>query len=120
MAMSLPMKRAKEAAPIPTRFGAEEVERMDRARAVLGLPSRSAFIRAAVLERIEAVEQTKIVEVRDVSEKEAMRLMDEYLQRHPGVHQVDEIADELGIELRVAFAAAKTLIDRGRARAKGG
>jgi len=46
----------------------------------------------------------------------AIRLIDRYPQKHPGVHHVDDIADEIGIELRVAFAAAQKLLDRGRAR----
>lgn len=86
----------------------------------MGQPSRSAFIRSAVLEKVEAIEGSRIVEVRDVSEAEAIRLIDRYLQKHPGVHDVDEIADELGIELRVAFAAAQKLLDRGRARVREG
>ncbi|HYS71113.1 MAG TPA: hypothetical protein VEM95_01705, partial [Thermoplasmata archaeon] len=69
-----------------------------------------------MLEKVDALETTKVVEIRDVSEKEAIRLIDRYIQKHPGVHQVDDIADELGIELRVAFAAAEKLVGRGRAR----
>lgn len=89
---------------------------MDRVRARFGFRSRSAFIHEAVLDKVGALESAKVVEVRDVSEKQAIRLMDQFLQRHPGVHQVDAIADELGIELKVAFAAAQKLIDRGKAR----
>jgi hypothetical protein len=93
---------------------------MERARGRIGLPSRSAFVRQAVLEKLESVEAMRIVEVRDVSEAEAMRLIDRYLETRPGVHDVDAIADELGIELGVAFAAAQKLIERGRAKVRGG
>ncbi len=92
------------------------MERIDRTRGIVGMPSRSAFIRAAVLEKVAAVEGSRIVEVRDVSEVEAMRLIDEYLKKHPGVHYTSDLADELGIELGVAFAAAEKLIAKGRAR----
>ena len=111
--------RTGDAGVIPTRFSGDEVARIDRVRSRFRFPSRSAFIREAVLEKVDALERTKVVEVRDVSETEAIRLIDRYIQKHPGVHQVDEIADELGIELRVAFAAAEKLIGRGRARARG-
>ena len=91
---------------------------MDRARGLVGLASRSAFVRQAVLEKLEAVERMRVVEVRDVSEKEALKLLDRYLTKHPGVHYVGDMADELGIELRVAFAAAETLLQRGLARVR--
>jgi len=106
----------EDAAPIPTRFSSKEVARIDRARVVLGMPSRSAFIREAALEKVKTVEESKVVEVRDVSEAEAMRLISQYLRKHPGVHYTSDLADEIGIELRVAFAAAERLIDEGRAR----
>ena len=80
------------------------------------MPSRSAFIRESVLERVNSVEESKVVEVRDVSKEEAMRLISRYLKKHPGVHYTSDLADELGIELEVAFAAAEQLIDQGRAR----
>lgn len=108
--------RATEAPAIPTRFSQKEVERIDRAREAFGVPTRSAFIRAAVLEKVEAVEGGKVVEVRDVTEAEAVRRLDAYLRKHPGVHYTSDLADELGIELRVAFAAAERLLAKGRAR----
>jgi hypothetical protein len=111
-------KERGEGAVIPTRFSPAEVRRMERVRGMLGMASRSAFIRAAVLEKVAAIEDSKIVEVRDVTEAEAIRLMDRYLQKNPGVHQVDDIADELGLELKVAFGAARRLLDRGRARVR--
>jgi uncharacterized protein (DUF1778 family) len=89
---------------------------MDRAASRSGASTRSSFIRGAVLERVAAIEESRVVEIRDVSEKEAMRLIDEYLKKHPGVHYTSDLADELGIELGVAFAAAETLIEKGRAR----
>ncbi len=92
---------------------------MDRVGELLGMPSRSAFIRAAVLEKVESVEQSKVVEIRDVTEDEAVRLIDRYLQKHPGVHYTSDIADELGIDIPIAFAATERLIERGRARVRG-
>ena len=89
---------------------------MDRAASRLGASSRSSFIREAVLERVAAIEASRVVEIRDVSAKEAMRLIDEHLKKHPGVHYTSDLADELGIELGVAFAAAEKLIEKGRAR----
>ncbi len=88
---------------------------MERGRVLLGLPSRSAFIRQAVLDKLEAVEGTGVLVLRDVSEKEAMRLIKTYLRKHPGTHFVSDLVEELGIEPRVAFSAAQKLIDEGRA-----
>ena len=120
MALRGRARASRETSAIPTRFSEDEVARMDRARARVGLPSRSAFVRQAVTEKLDAVETMRVIEVRDVSEGEAVRLIDRYLAKRPGVHYVDDIADALGIELRIAFAAAQKLLDRGRARVKEG
>jgi hypothetical protein len=82
----------------------------------MGEPSRSSFIRAAVVERVAAIEGSRVVEIRDVSRTKAMSLIERYLKTHPGVHDTGDLAMELGIELRVAFAAAEKLIENGRAR----
>jgi DNA-binding MarR family transcriptional regulator len=58
---------------------------------------------------------SKIIEVRDVSIDEAVKLIDYYISKHPGKHYVSELAEELGIELSVAFKASQKLIDSGEA-----
>lgn len=109
-------ERPRSSTAIPTRFTEDEVARLDRARNLAGLPSRSAFIRRAVLDRLEEVEGTGVIVLRDVSERQAMRVIGEYLEKHPGQHFVSDLVEELGIEPRVAFAAAQKLIDKGRAK----
>lgn len=89
---------------------------MDRARELAGLPSRSAFIRWAVQDRLEDIEETGILVLRDVSEREAMRLIGGHLKEHPGQHYVSDLVEKLGIEPRIAFAAAQKMIDEGRAK----
>jgi len=101
---------------ISTRFSEEEVERLDRANTLMPLRSPRAFIRKAVLDKLEEVEAMRIIEVRNMSEAEAMRLIDRHLKKHPGVHYTSDLADELGIDLPVAFAAAQKLIEKGRAK----
>ncbi len=116
MAMAPRHRRSEPSTAIPTRFTRSELARMDRTRVLMGVPSRSAFIRTAVLERVEEVEKMKVIEVRDVPVAEAERLIDRYMRGHPGRLYVSDIAEALGIELKVAFQAAQRLIDRGRAR----
>lgn len=106
----------EQSTPVPTRFATEELARIERARNLLGLPSRSAFIREAVLERLEEVEGAGILQLRDVDEEAAAKLMDEYLQEHPGIHYVSELVEALGLEPRIAFTAARRLVDAGGAR----
>jgi len=48
----------------------------------------------------------KMIGVRDVSVKEAPRMIDQHLSKNPGAHYVSELAEEL--ELDVAFKAAAT------------
>ena len=83
---------------------------------MLGLPSRSAFIRQAVLGKLEELETAGITEIREVSLKEAMRLVQRYLAKNPGTHYVSELIERLGLEPRITFVAAQKLIDDGRAR----
>jgi len=83
---------------------------------MLGLPSRSAFIRQAVLGKLEELETAGITEIREVSLKEAMRLVQRYLAKNPGTHYVSELIERLGLEPKIAFDAAQKLIDDGRAR----
>lgn len=101
---------------VPTRFSSSELKRIERARELLGLPSRSAFIRQAVLGKIEELETVGVTEVRDVTQEEAEKLIDRYLAKNPGTHYVSELIEQLGLEPRIAFAAAQRLIDEGRAR----
>jgi hypothetical protein len=107
---------SRKTTPIPTRFSREELARIERTRPLIGASTRSAFIRQAVLEKLEALEGTGILQVRDVSREEALRLIDAYLQSHPGIHYVSELVEELGLEPRTAFAAAQKLIEEGHAR----
>jgi hypothetical protein len=104
--------------PIPTRFTTEELARIERARTLVGSPSRSAFIRQSVLEKLEQLETTGVLQLREVTEAEAVALVDEYLQEHPGIHYVSDIVEELGLEPRIAFLAVQRLIEGGRARVR--
>src|SRR3972149_2530959 len=107
-----PRLREKSAA-IPTRFTPSELARLERALEMLGLPSRSAFIRQAVLGKLEELETAGITEIREVSLKEAMRLVQRYLAKNPGTHYVSELIERLGLEPKIAFDAAQKLIDDG-------
>ena len=108
--------RSKKSAVIPTRFSLSELRRLEKGRELLGLPSRSAFIRQAVLGRLEELETVGVAEVQDVTIQEATKLIDRYLSENPGTHYVSELIERLGLEPRTTFAAAQGLIDEGRAR----
>jgi len=58
----------------------------------------------------------RVIEIRDLSVEEAVQLMGDYIRKNPGTHWVGDLADELGMELRVEFATAQELINRGQAR----
>lgn len=101
---------------IPTRFSLSELRRIEKGRELLGVPSRSAFIRQAVLGRLEELETVGVTEIRDVTLEEATKRINRYLSKNPGTHFVSELVERLGLEPRTAFAAAQKLIDEGRAR----
>jgi len=116
MALRTPLRTHSPSAAIPTRFTRRELDRMERAVELLGLPSRSAFIRDAVAARLQEVETAGVIEFRNLTEAEALRRIDTHLREHPGRHYVSELVEVLGIEPRIAFHATQKLIDRGRAR----
>jgi len=116
MATSRRPRRGERSAAIPTRFTSSELGRIERALGLLGIPSRSAFIRQAVLGKLEELEAAGITEIREVSLQDATRLIRRYLAKNPGTHYVSELIERLGLEPKVAFAAAQKLIDDGRAR----
>ncbi|MCS4538083.1 MAG: ribbon-helix-helix domain-containing protein [Thaumarchaeota archaeon] len=103
---------------LPTRYSKREVEEIERARRVLGLSSRSAFIREAVLSKLEEIKQVRVVEMQDVSVDQASEMIDRYLMNKPGVHYVSELIEELGLEPRIAFEAVEKLVQGGSVRVR--
>ena len=83
MALRAPLRTHSPSAAIPTRFTRRELDRMERAVELLGLPSRSAFIRDAVAARLQEVETAGVIEFRNLTEPEALRRIDAYLREHP-------------------------------------
>ena len=116
MATATRTRRREKSAAIPTRFTSSELARLERALELLDLPSRSAFIRQAVLGKLGEVESAGITEIREVSMDKAMSLVRRYLAKNPGTHYVSELIERLGLEPKIAFAAAQRLIDDGKAR----
>ncbi len=103
---------------IPIRIRGELAAKLDRAVKTLHYPSRNEFIREAVEQHIRDTLESKIIEVRDVSDADASRMIDSYLSKNPGAHYVSELAEKLGLELDVAFRAAKKLLEDGTALVK--
>jgi Arc/MetJ-type ribon-helix-helix transcriptional regulator len=103
---------------VPVRIPAELAGKLDDAVYKLRYSSRNEFIREAIEQHVSDKLETKLVEVKDVSVKEASRMIDRYLVKNPGAHYVSELAEELGLELGVAFRAAKMLEGQGMVKAK--
>ena len=103
---------------IPVRIPPELGVKLDAAISKLHYPSRSAFIREAIEQHVKDTMGGKVVEVRDVSVKDAAMMIAKYLGKNPGAHYVSDMAEELGLELSVAFRAAKLLETSGRVRGK--
>ena len=118
MARTVTLKIKNRASVLPTRYSKREVEEIERARRVLGLSSRSAFIREAVLSKLEEIKQVRVVEMQDVSADQASEMIDRYLMKKPGVHYVSELIEELGLEPRIAFEAVEKLVQGGSVRVR--
>ena len=118
MARTVTLKIKNRASVLPTRYSKREVEEIERARRVLGLSSRSAFIREAVLSKLEEIKQVRVVEMQDVSADQASEMIDRYLMKKPGVHYVSELIEKLGLEPRIAFEAVEKLVQGGSVRVR--
>ena len=69
------------------------------------------FLREAVRDKLGSME---VVSVKDVSAKEAERMIEDYLKVHPGPSFASEIADTLGLEFDITFKTINKLLEEGR------
>jgi len=98
---------------VPVRIPRKLAKDLDKVAMSLGYNSRNQVIRDALEQYVKEVMNAKIIEVKDFSVDEAIKKMDEFLSKNPGSHYVSEIAEALGLELKVAFKAAQKLMDEG-------
>jgi len=116
--MYTPMQKVAKPMILPVRIEPELAAKLDSAVSKLHYASRSAFVREAIEQHVKERLEGKMIEVREVSVEEAAAIIDGYLSRNPGAHYVSELAEELGLELGVAFKAAKALEAQGMAKAR--
>ena len=102
------MKRAS----IPVSLATDEVKRLDEARARLGYRSRSEIIRESIKRFLDEVGEVKVVRVRNMTLKQAKREILDYLKQHNSAY-VSDIANECGIDIDLAFRAARSLEEGG-------
>ena len=73
--------------------------------------SSADFLREAVREKLRSME---VVSVQNVDLEKAEKMIEEYLEKHPGLSFASEIADALGLDYGVAFEAVRKLLEEGR------
>ena len=77
--------------------------------------SPSDFARDAIMDKLNAVGNVPIIEIRDYTLGEAKELIVKHLQEHKGeIVYPDDIANEYGMELDVCLEAVKELIKEER------
>jgi len=112
-AQALAKTEHEQAYQIAVRLTRVEHERIqDMIRAGL-FRSAADFAREAVRDKLREAEP---VSVRDLSRKDAERLIESYLTKHPGPHFASEIAEALGLDLRSTLETVKRMIEKGRIR----
>jgi len=97
---------------VPVSLPPAVVEKIEKLRVRLGCRSRNDVIRQAIKRFIKDMEETKIVYVREITFEQAKKEIAECLRRHGSAH-VSEIAEDLGIDLELAFKAAEELEKEG-------
>ena len=76
----------------------------------------SDFTRKAIEDELERLGETEILSVRDASVEAAGKLIEEYLDKHPGPVYPSDIADHYGLELEPVFEAVKQLKAEGKVK----
>lgn len=105
-----PMKSVQEdTVVVPLRMSSLLAQRLERAAKRIGYGSRSELMREALEVRVKEIMASKVLEVEEMSADEAARRIDRYLSKHPGVHFVSDLAEELGLELSIAFKAVNKM-----------
>jgi metal-responsive CopG/Arc/MetJ family transcriptional regulator len=99
-------------ASIPVSLAIEEVKQLDRARAMLGFRSRSELIRESIRHFLDEIGEARIIRVRKMTLEQAKREILDYLKQHNSAY-VSEIANERGIDIDLAFRAARALEKEG-------
>jgi Arc/MetJ-type ribon-helix-helix transcriptional regulator len=97
---------------VPVVLGKEDLKRIEETKRRFGFRSRSELIREAVRRFLDEVPRTRVVRVRRMTREQAKREILRYLRKH-GSAYVDDIALELGIDLSLAFEAARELQEKG-------
>lgn len=104
--------KAAKRATIPVSLPREVVKKIEGLRAKLGYRSRNQVIREAIKRFIEEMEETKVIYVREMTLEQAKKNIVEHLKSH-GSAYVSEIAEDLGINIELAFKAAEELEKEG-------
>lgn len=99
-------------ATIPVSLPISVVKKIERLRARLGYRSRNDVIREAIKRFIKDIEETKVIYVRDITLEQAKREIVKHLKDR-GSAYVSEIAEDLGIEIGLAFKAVEELEKEG-------
>ena len=68
------------------------------------------FLREAVRDKLGSME---VVSVKKVGDRDAERMIEDYLKKHPGPNFASEIADALGLDFDVTFKAIHMLLEDG-------
>ncbi len=69
----------------------------------------SDFTRKAIENELERIGETEILSIRETSVEKAKKLIEKYLDEHPGPVYPSDIADHYGLELEPVFEAVKQL-----------
>ncbi|MFQ6129332.1 MAG: ribbon-helix-helix domain-containing protein [Candidatus Hadarchaeaceae archaeon] len=99
-------------ATIPVSMSVDVIKRVDNVRAKLGYRSRNEVIRESVRHFLEEIEEMKVIRIRNISLKQAKKEILAYLKQRNSAY-VSDIADTLGIDIRLAFKAVEGLQREG-------
>ncbi len=104
--------RMQKRVTVPVSMAPEVVKQIDGARAKLGYRSRNEVVRESIRHFLEEIEEMKVIRIRDISLKQAKKEILAYLKQHNSAY-VSDIADTLGIDIRVAFKVVEELQREG-------
>lgn len=107
------MAKTEQAYQIAVRLTRSEYERISEMTQAGIFRSAADFAREAVRDKLREAEP---ISVRNLSAKDAERLIDNYLAKNPGPHFASEIAEELGLDFRSTIDVVRRMIAGGKIR----
>lgn len=100
---------------VSLRLPEEKITEIDRLVSRFAFKTRTDFFEKAIDSFVNELQTTKVVNLREFTKEEAKQEIMNYLKIKPGTY-VSDMADELGMDVELAFSVVKELMEKKKVR----